>query len=141
VLVIVALSMPSLYRLVTQGPDLALGKPRRTSSVTTGWSPQARDYQFHTQEEDSPWVEIDLQKPTQFSVVDIINRKDCCQDRAVPTVIEVSRDQQRWKEVSRRTETYSTWRAKFAPVTARYVRVRVARHSFLHLAGVAVRAY
>jgi hypothetical protein len=132
---------PTLVRLATQGPDLAQGKPLRPSSVTAGWAAHSNDYLFHTLEEDSPWVEIDLQKPTQFSVVEVINRRDCCQERALPTVVEVSSDRTRWKEVSRRTESYSTWRAKFAPATARYVRVRVARHSYLHLAGIAVRAY
>jgi hypothetical protein len=139
-LLLLALSSTWLLRMATQGPDLAAGKPRRTSSVSTTWSIQPGNFEFVTNEEDGPWLEIDLQKPTQFSVVDVINRRDCCQERALPTLIEVSRDRTRWKEVMRRDETYTTWHAQFAPTTARYVRIRVARHSFLHLAGVAVRA-
>lgn len=138
-LLILALSSTWIHRMVTQGPDLAAGKPRRASSVSSTWAPQPGNYEFVTNEEDSPWLEIDLQAPTQFSVVEVINRRDCCQERVLPTVIEISSDRTHWKEVSRRTEAYTSWRATFAPRRARYVRVRVARHSTLHLAGVAVR--
>jgi hypothetical protein len=131
----------SLYSAFSRGPDLAAGKPLRTSSTNAGVAIEPRNYLFHTQDEHAPWVEIDLKQPQQFSTVDVINRRDCCQDRVLPAVIEVSKDRTRWKEVSRRTESFSTWHAKFAPQTARYVRVRVARRSILHLAGIAVRAH
>jgi hypothetical protein len=123
-----------------RGPDLLVARPWRTSSSNPS-VPRAerREYFFHTQEEDSPWIEYDLGKPTVFSVVEVSNRRDCCPERAAPAVIEVSTDQQHWKEVSRRADSYSVWEAKFAATTARYVRVRVLRRSILHLSGVAVR--
>jgi hypothetical protein len=130
----------SLVTSLTTKPDLAAGKPWRASSQNQGVPSASRgEYLFHTTDEDEPWFEVDLRKPTEFSLVEVMNRRDCCPDRAVPAVIEVSRDKQTWKEVSRRKETFSVWKARFAPVTARYVRVRVLRRSILHLAGVAVR--
>lgn len=128
-------------------PDLAAGKPWRASSALETCKPQTHycasahtDIFFHTLEESEPWVEIDLQRPTSFSVVDVTNRSDCCPDRAVPLAVEVSNDQKTWREVARRPDTFSQWRAKFAPQTARYVRLRSLRRTLLHLEKVAVRA-
>jgi hypothetical protein len=138
----VSVTVISLIIAASIGPDLAAGKPWRASSAAPG-VPKASDheYLFHTQDEENPWFEIDLKAPTRFAKVEVTNRRDCCPERAAPAIIEVSDDQQRWKEVSRRSDSYSKWTAKFAPVTARYVRVRVPRRSTLHLASVAVRAH
>lgn len=128
-------------------PDLAAGKPWRASSSLETCRPQDHycaqahtDIFFHTVEEVEPWVELDLRKPTTFSVVDVTNRSDCCPDRAVPLAVEVSNDQTSWREVARRADTFSEWRAKFKPQTARYVRLRALRRTLLHLEKVAVRA-
>ncbi len=130
----------SFLSSLTTKPNLAAGKPWRASSQNPGVPNATRgEYLFHTLDEDEPWFELDLRKPMQFSLVEVLNRRDCCPDRSVPAVIEVSKDRHKWKEVSRRKETFSVWKARFAPVTARYVRVRVMRRSILHLASVAVR--
>jgi hypothetical protein len=128
-------------------PDLAAGKPWRASSSYETCKPQEHtcgsartDIFFHTVEEQEPWVEIDLKAPAGFSVVEVTNRSDCCPDRAVPLVVEVSNDQQKWREVARRTDTFAEWRAKFKPQKARYVRLRALRRTLLHLEKVAVRA-
>lgn len=132
----------ALYSTLAAGPDLAAGKPWRASSANTSVPPAPRgEYLFHTLDEESPWFEVDLGEAVLISVVDVVNRKDCCPERAAPVAIEVSGDRLRWKEVSRRMESYSRWQAKFAPTTARYVRVRVLRRSILHLAAVAVRSH
>jgi hypothetical protein len=128
-------------------PDLAAGKPWRASSSLDTCKPLEHsctstrtDIFFHTVEEAEPWLEIDLGRPTSFSVVDVTNRSDCCPDRAVPLAIEVSNDRTTWREVARRKETFSEWRAKFKSQQARYVRLRVLRRTLLHLEKVAVRA-
>jgi hypothetical protein len=141
-LIALGVTVTVLVSALTTGPDLAAGKPWQVSS-TNGAVPKAsnHEYLFHTQEEENPWFEIDLKAPTQFARVEVVNRRDCCPERAAPAIIEVSTDQKRWKEVSRRSDSYSKWTAKFAPTTARYVRVRVPRRSILHLASVAVRAH
>lgn len=135
------------FEHATLKPDLATGRPWRASSSLETCRVQAHycaaahtDIFFHTLEEQDPWVEIDLGKPTAFSLVEVTNRSDCCPDRAVPLVIEVGNDQKQWREVARRVDTFSKWRAKFANTTARYVRLRVPRRSLLHLEKVTVRS-
>jgi hypothetical protein len=69
----------------------------------------------------------------------VTNRDDCCLERAVPLVVEVSDDRKKWRTVARRADSFREWEGKFAPLKARYVRLRVDRHSILHLAKVSVR--
>lgn len=129
-----------------QSRDLAYNKPWRASSSMSGFgcnSPLQKcadspDFFFHTLEETGPWVEIDLGAPTRFSSVRIDNRRDCCFDRAAPLIVEISKDQQRFKEVSRRTKSFTSWRANFTPIEARYVRVRAPSRTMLHLSQVRV---
>jgi len=124
--------------------DLSIGKAWRTSSLYGGChSPdqdcsESPDYFFHTQEETNPWVELDLGAKLRFSAVRVVNRKDCCTERATPLVVETSDDQQKWKVVARREGVFGTWLAEFAPVEARWVRVRIEKRSILHLARVRV---
>jgi hypothetical protein len=125
--------------------DLAVGKSwRASSSLAAGCQspaqtcPENLNFFFHTVDEERPWVQIDLGRPERFSRARVINRKDCCADRAVPLVIEVSKDGSAWKEVSRNPTTFTNWLAKFAPVDARFVRLRSDRKTMLHLAQVRV---
>ena len=125
--------------------DLAAGKPWLASSSyeKVCQSPQHRcsshtRYFFHTREEPSPWLEVDLGHAQQFSRVHVLNRRDCCAERAAPLVVEVSSDRLAWREVVRNHEVFDDWRGAFAPVTARWVRFRVARQSMLHLRDVRV---
>jgi hypothetical protein len=129
-----------------RGPDLAAGKPWRASSKAYDCKPADMECGgahtgifFHTLEQDNPWVEIDLGKPTKFARVEVVNRDDCCLERAAPLVIETSNDGQEYREVARTTEAFDTWSATFQAVTARYVRARVDRKSFLHLVRLGVR--
>jgi hypothetical protein len=148
VLCAIALGVFSWQRsLKEERSDLAFGKPWRTSSTYAPnfgcLSPaqqcaESPDLFFHTKEEQGPWVEIDLGKPTVFSRVRIENRRDCCFERAVPLIIEVSDNQEKFKEVSRRTRSFSSWHATFSPVRARYVRVRAPSRTALHLSRVRV---
>jgi hypothetical protein len=140
-------TVAGVQRLTLQ-PDLAAGKPWRASSTLDTCRPQEHlcagaktDMFFSTVEEKNPWFELDLGRRTRFSVVEVTNRSDCCPDRAVPLVVEVGNDRQKWHEVARRTETFATWKASFAPQEARYVRLRVPRRTHLHLEKVVVRAH
>ncbi len=126
--------------------DLAEGRRTRTSSTLYPCSPARMDcggfrtaILFHTREEESPWFEVDLEVPTTFSSVDVRNRSDCCQDRAIPLVLEMSDDRRSWTELARRDETFSLWSPAFSSVTARYVRLRVLKRTYLHLEAVNVR--
>jgi hypothetical protein len=126
--------------------DLAAGCPWRASSIDPGCDPQLRfcsgqvvDVFFHTAEEDSPWVEIDLGKARTFSSVTVTNRQDCCQDRAVPLAIEISDDQTHFTQVAKRDDSFLVWKATFDRVRGRYVRARSLRRTFLHLERISVQ--
>jgi len=101
--------------------------------------PLKTDIFFHTKEDGSPWVEFDLGKPTKFSEVFVKNRQDGAGDRAIPLLVEVSKDAKKWKQVARRDAAFGTWTAEFAAQEARYVRLRVDRRSYLHLEAVQIR--
>lgn len=130
-----------------QKPNLAAGKPWRASSTWAVCKPEIRTCGvlrsgifFHTLEDPQPWVEFDLSAPTAFSEVYVKNRTDSVPDRAIPLVIEVSDDAKTWRPVARRDDTFRTWTASFPSVTARYVRLRVDRRSYLHLEAVEIHA-
>ncbi len=123
--------------------DLAEGKPWVASSSWANCTPRAgrcgpltSRIVFHTLDDDSPWFRIDLGQPTTFTRATIINRSDDAPERAVPLLLEVGDDGTTFREVARRESVFSIWRASFDPVTARYVRVRVPRKTWLHLEAV-----
>jgi hypothetical protein len=131
-------------RRVVRGPNLARGKAWRTSSTYAVCDPAHRscagvnDLFFHTQDEDQPWFEIDLGAPTSVRRVEITNRRDCCEERSVPLVVELSNDRAQWREVARRKDSFTQWTAEFPKSSTRFVRLRVARRTVFHLEGVAV---
>jgi hypothetical protein len=128
------------YRL-SLGPNLLANKPFRTSSSWSGCSgdPGCQALMFHTDPEFNPWVEFDLGGPKTFHRLEVTNRGDCCADRTIPLVAESSDDRINWREISRRETEFSSWIVKFPPRTARYLRLRVARHSTFHLKDVSLR--
>jgi hypothetical protein len=96
-------------------------------------------YFFHTGMNDqSPWIEFDLASLQRVSTVQVENRQDCCEERAVPLTVEVSRDHQLWQSVARRDALFSTWSVSFDAVSARWVRLRVLKPSALHLHSVRI---
>jgi hypothetical protein len=132
--------------ILTTPPDLLAGKTWRASSSYKNYNPATRivdgnstELFFHTNEESSPWVEFDLGPPALIRSFTIKNRSDCCSERAVPLVVEVSQDQSHWKEVARRNEDFRQWTSKITPQNARYVRIRALRKTWLHLENVHVR--
>jgi len=130
-------------RALARGPDLAAGKSFRISKEWSGWpscltSGDCKDLMFHTDTDTNPWVELDLGAPKTIKRVEVGNREDCCQDRALPLIVELSTDQKRWTQVARRDPEFVTWTATFPPKSARYVRLKVLRPSVLHLRSVAV---
>jgi hypothetical protein len=141
VLLVVAASLAMAVWTSQGGRDLALGKPFVASSSSASCVQPAKceGLLFHTQEERNPWVEFDLGSVVSVRRVEVRNRKDCCGERAVPLVVELSTDRQRYSEVARANDAFSEWVAKFSAQKARYVRLRVPRKSILHLEAVAVR--
>jgi hypothetical protein len=136
-LVVVVLAI----RALAMGPNLASRGTMRTSSQLPGCEtdPGCAPLLFHTNAENNPWVEFDLGAPTPIQTIDIGNRPDCCQDRAVPLVAEVSSDHVSWREVARKDTEFSRWKATFPRTDARYVRLRVLKHVYFGFADVAIR--
>jgi hypothetical protein len=140
VLVLLALGGQALWR----GPNLAKGKPFRLSSTWSGWdgcmaTNDCFGLMFDTEAQDNPWVEIDLGKPIKVRRIEVLNRNDCCAENASPLVAEVSTDRAKWTQVARIDATFDNWEASFPPRIARYVRLRVARASSLHLRAIDIR--
>ena len=130
----------------TVAAGLARDKKWTASSQIEIWSEsgkitddQPKGIFFHTKEEESPWLEIDLEKPVSVSAVDVLNRTDCCGDRAVPLAVELSSDRKAWREVARRNEPFVVWKAAFPAQEARYVRLHVLRKTHFHLERVGIR--
>jgi hypothetical protein len=143
--VVIALAIVIIPRLMTfTAPvDLAKDKPWRASSMLFPCFPDRIDCGgtrttifFHTAEEKEPWVQFDLQQPTAFSSATIVNRRDAAKERAVPLILEVSDDEQTWRTLARQDAEFSVWKPKFDRTTARFVRLKVARQSYLHLDAV-----
>jgi F5/8 type C domain len=107
----------------------ACESPEQTCSSCTGFF-------FHTKEEQHPSIVFDFGRERSLSTVVVENRRDCCAERAVPLVVQVSTDRKHWTTVATRKAPFSTWRESFPSARARWVKLYVARRDFLHLARV-----
>jgi hypothetical protein len=129
------------WELWRRASDLLEGQPWRASSALLhckpldegGCSPQRPDAFFHTQLQQSPWIEYDIGKPVTLHELRVENAPGCCTDRAVPLVVEVSEDRSGWREVRRRMGDFRVWHAYLPRVSARYLRLSVAKETYLHL--------
>ena len=139
--VVAVLAVAAVGRSRARGPNLARGKPIRVSSTQPGCAADERCAALlcHTVLEDNPWVEVDLGVVQPVHAIEVGNRADCCEDRAVPLVAEVSIDRAKWSTVARRDTDFSTWTTTFASTPARYVRVRAPRTTMLHLQDLVIR--
>lgn len=129
-------------------PGLTETLPWSASSAIDGFAREGRGIRlptagarvfFHTENQASPWVAFDLVTRQSVRSVTVQNRGDCCRERAVPLVVEVSDDGAQWTEVARRDEVFDEWAATFPPRTTRHVRLRALRTTNLHLANVEIR--
>lgn len=125
--------------------DIAAGKTWTQSSKWADCDPAAgkcgtatTKILFHTHEEEGPWVQYDLGQPMEFSSMMIKNRQDGYAERAVPLVVEVSDDGKTFREVIRQDDEFSVWEPEFDEQKARYVRLRAARKTILHLEEVQI---
>ena len=116
--------------------DLAAGQPWRASSVMAG-APPAKVL-FQTTEEASPWFEIDLGSARRVTSLYVKNRSDCCQERAVPLVVEISFDRSNWQVVARTDSPFLVWEPSFPVVITRYVRLHSLHRTSLHFEQVKV---
>jgi hypothetical protein len=129
-------------------PDVLRESIWRASSAAPGYAVTGRGFDapvagyhffFHTVDEPSPWIEFELDKARTLSEVTVLNRGDCCADRAVPLVVEGSVDGQTWTELARRTEVFERWHATFSRRNVRRLRLRSPRATVLHLSTIEAR--
>jgi hypothetical protein len=128
-------------RILALGPNLVADRPFRTSSTYAGCAPPntCDGIFFHTDQQTNPWIEFDLGAPRPIKRIEVANRGECCTDRAIPLIVEISTDDTHWTEIARRDRDFSTWTASFPKVTTRYVRFRVPRETQFHLKAIVVR--
>lgn len=101
--------------------------------------PESEEFFFCTRQEKNPWLMFDFKTTKTFSAVEVINRQDCCGERAKSLIISVSEDKENWLVVAERREQFKTIDASFPPVSARYLKLEVPEPSaMLHLARVRV---
>jgi hypothetical protein len=142
----IGLAAASGIRRVWIGPDLAEGAPWILSTKWMDCHPEQRECGgartrifFHTDFQDNPWFQLDLGRVREVGRVRVENRDDCCQERAVPLIVEVRDDTGPFREVARKNELFQSWEVTFPAVKARYVRLRVPTRVMFHLSRVEVR--
>ncbi len=149
VVVLVLWGAVALARAKLLPKNIALGKPVHPSSLAESQpsGPELVDgetgasYGFRTREEDNPNVVIDLQGVYWIDTIKVHNRVEGWFDDCLPLVLELSRDGNKWDEVARRERHFDAnppWVVQAGGRGARYVRLRVARHSYLALSEVEV---
>ena len=134
-------------RVVLPG-NVALHKTARSSSAqldTAPWGAVDGDktmaFGFHSKEEDSPWLSIDLEHPYSISLLKIFGRGDCCFDQSIPLALEVSDDGTAYRKIAERSEPFSQagpWVVEPGRIVARFVRLRTERRSVLVLSEVEI---
>jgi hypothetical protein len=128
------------------GPNIALHCPVTVSSQFPG---QGTDHTllvdgdpetlgFHTQDGGSQWVIIDLGKVSKINRIVVYNRADGFEERAVPIKIEVSDDNQNYKQIAERKETFDKWTVKRLHTAGRYVRLKNTPPNYFHLGEVEI---
>jgi hypothetical protein len=123
----------------TRPPDLVPNAARTQSSQMFACAfGECGNSVFHTTLELNPWVQYDLGSEKRLHSISVTNRTDCCYERAVPLIAETSNDGRRWREQVRTDEPFVTWSAKLHG-RARYVRLRAAKTTYLHLSTVVIR--
>jgi len=134
-----------LIRSAQPPENLARGKPVKASSRNAkhGCDPkQVVDGNrgglgFHTNSEREPWVEVDLGSPQWVKKVVVYNR-ETNPGRAVPLTLELAKEPGQYQEVARRDEVFDVWTAEVPEQEARFVRLKLQKKEFFHLAEIEV---
>jgi hypothetical protein len=127
--------------------NLALNRPVETSPQDPNYAVPARrlvdgdelNLGFHSAAQENASATIDLGEVRAVGRIELFNRADCCQDRAVPLTVQVSKDGREFSTVARRTRVFYDWTVKLPRGTrARFVRVKHETNGFFHLAEIKV---
>jgi hypothetical protein len=131
---------------LTVRPNLARGKSVVVTSAEPGVRARPRslvdgnriNLGFHTQKLKDQSATIDLGEAKVIRSVEVFNRVDCCQARAVPLRLELSLDGVEYTTIERQTNQFLSWKVLVPEVTARFVRVSHEGLNYFHLAEVEV---
>jgi hypothetical protein len=139
----------AIVRALVLPKDIAFGKPVHASSHRAN-TPDGHElvdgeigtsFAVHTDAQSEPNVVIDLQDKYWIDTVKVYNRVDGWYDDCLPLVVELSVDGQKWDEIGRREEHFGAsppWVVNGGGKPAHFVRVKVARTSYLALSEVEV---
>ena len=123
--------------------DLAAGRPWTASSADNGMaasgvgpSSEAPLF-FHTTNSLNPWIEIDLGGEHVIRSVLVENRRECCQERALPLNVEVWNGDA-WQLVAQRRTTFSVWKYDVGPIRGQRIRFLHPGTNYLHLKRISV---
>lgn len=123
--------------------DLAAHRPWTASDAVNGYPASGVDPSseggafFHTSALDRPSLEVDLGGEHVVSGFVVENRKDCCQERALPLNLEVFRDGA-WHLVAQRRAPFATWTCDIPTTTATRVRALRPGQGYFHLRRLSV---
>ncbi len=132
--------------------NVALGRPAQQSS-TFAWAGPATGpasgvdgklgSPFHTDNEQSPWWQVDLGRSYALQEVRVFNRMDCCGERARSLMLLLSDDGRNWQNVySNQGRDFggkdNPLKINLAGRQARYVRIQLEQPNYLHLEEVEV---
>ena len=102
---------------------------------------------FHTENEDNPWWQVDLQKPTGLDRMVLYNRCDQCGARNSRIIVLASDDAESWKQLYQHDGTVFYGHSDNKPlsvgldgVTTRYIRLQLPQKSYFHLDEVEIYA-
>ncbi|XP_060596490.1 uncharacterized protein LOC132750510 [Ruditapes philippinarum] len=145
------------YNCEKASDNLALGKPSKQISLFQDidyWDADKgndgdansdiyQNHCFHTDQNTSPWWEVDLQDVYEIFQVNITNRADCCVDRAENVEISVATVYGEWTVVAYQEGAMGLFTSlTFDTVEARYVRVTLRdKETWMHFCEVEVYGY
>jgi hypothetical protein len=128
--------------------NIALHKPATGSSrafdTTAAGAVDGHRYGqlgFHSEADESPWLSIDLGQTYAIQRIKAYGRADCCYDQSVPLAAELSDDGVSFHQIAERKDAFSQfepWVIEPTSATARFVRLRTLRRSYLVLSEVEV---
>ena len=134
----VAIDKPS--RQSSHHPWVKQASPDATSGTLTG------EYQFHTENEQDPWWEVDLARTMRIAAIRLFNRLDNSQERCGRFRIDLRGEATDWITLHHQTEallfggldgTPFVWIAP-QPVEGRILRITLLGRDYLHLDQVEV---
>jgi hypothetical protein len=140
-----------LVQWVATPKNIALRKPVTASSEAWDTKPEGAvdgdkftRFGFHSSLDDKPWLVIDLGANYRLTRVKVYGRGDCCFDQSVPLTMETSTDGTSFKAIAERASDFSQsapWVVYPQSSTARFLRLRTQRTSYLVLSEVEVNGH